>query len=161
MKYNYPLTTIFSCGYTEVVTNQYELQALITKFGWFGFEWLETEYTRMFRYRPCAETLPRDYQPRYFTVKRFEWIVRDNYGQKVDPELIELDWPASKKPWWYYGKKKAQQSAADKGLPIPHLSSRRKRYNKKYIKKGGIRSHIRDKEDFKIFIKKNKYDDFD
>lgn len=156
MKYTYPFTAIFSNGYTVVVNDQIELKDLVKQHGWFGYEWLETEYTRSFRYRPYTETLPRDYEPKYFTLKRFEWIVRDDFGLKVDPAKIDFN-ESGYYPWWYRGKRMEQRNAAEKGLPIPYLR-RSYRRKKKYKKHGGKHVAAKHQELAKEFNRNKRWE---
>lgn len=140
MKYIYPFTAIFNNGSTILVTNLEELKSLIDDYGMFGYEWVETEYTRQFRYKPFCETLPYDYTSTLFKSKRFQWIVRDDFGQKVDPNLIDFGY-SRYYAWWYHGKRENQKLAAEKGLPIPYIRSRYK-FRKHYKKTGGKRARL-------------------
>lgn len=149
MEYQWPLTAIFKDGKIEVVKNKDELKTLVNTYGWFGYEWIETGISRMFRYRPFYETYPKDYVPKYETAKYFEWIVRDDFGRKVDPTHIEFE--SRYRAWWAYGKYKEQSIAAEKGLPIPHLRNWRRRWHKKYTKTGGKGCNVRNEQFIKDF----------
>lgn len=151
MKYTYPFTAIFNDGNTELVSSLDELNKLIKIYGMFGYEWIETENTRYFRYKPFCETLPYDYTSEIFKIKKFQWIVRDDFGQKVDPNLIDFG-HSKYRPWWSYGKLKEQQLAASKGLPIPYIRSRYK-FRKHYKKTGGKRARLLQRQFKSEFVK--------
>lgn len=160
MEYTYPMIAIFKCGYTVEVNNSSELRQLVKKYGSFGYEWLETCFSRNYCYKPFVETYPKDYVPRYFTAYYYEWIVRDFYGIKVDYALVEFD----EKPyraWWSTGRREAQAEAAEKGLPIPYVGRRRRFGRKKYKKNGGKAAARRNTQDNQIFIKNKKFGEFE
>lgn len=159
MKYTYPFTAIFKCGYTQVVNNSSELRQLVREYGIFGYEWLETCFSRQYRYKPFCETYPRDYEPKFFTAYHFEWIVRDFYGLKVDYYLVEFD-DQPYRAWWSTGRREAQREAAEKGMPIPYIRSRWKS-NKKYPKNGRRGVAARERQHKKIFKKNCDKNDFD
>lgn len=159
MTYTYPFIAIFKNGETIEVNNSTELRNLVKAYGVFGYEWLETCFSRQFRYKPFVETYPYGYEPKYFSAYHFEWIVRDFYGVKVDYSLVEFD-EAPYKSWWYSGRREKQQEAAEKGMPIPFLRSRWKR-NRKYPKNGRRGVAARNGQDKKIFEKNRNKNDFD
>lgn len=159
MKYTYPFTAIFKCGYTTEVNNSSELRALVKEYGAFGYEWIETSFSRAYRYKPFCETYPKDYVPRFESAHYFEWIVRDFYGLKVDYALVEFD----EKPyraWWASGRYEEQRKAAERGLPIPYVRSRW-RANRKYPKNGRRGAAARNNQDKKIFNKNKNQNNFD
>lgn len=159
MNYVYPFTAIFKCGATIVVNNVDELRGLVTQYGKFGFEWIETEYSRRFRYNPFAETYPYNYAPTLFTPTYFEWIVRDDFGQKVDYDRIDFNWP-KRSSWWYRGRQEAQRKAAERGEPIPHIRSHR-RTKRKYPKNGRRGVAARASQGKDLFIKSKNIGNFD
>lgn len=159
MKYTYPFTAIFKCGYTTVVNNSVELRNLVKEYGVFGYEWLETCFSRAYRYKPFCETYPKDYVPKYFTAYNYEWIVRDFYGLKVDYSLVEFE-NEPRYSWWFTGRRKAQKKAAEQGLPIPHLRGPM-RGRKKYPKNGRRGVAARTNQDKMIFVKNKNHGDFD
>lgn len=159
MKYTYPMTAIFKCGFTTEVNNSIELRKLVKEYGAFGYEWIETCFSRNYRYKPFVETYPKDYVPKYFTAYNYEWIVRDFYGMKVDYALVEFEGERYRS-WWSSGRAEAQRKAAEKGMPIPYIRSRWKS-NRKYPKNGRRGVAARNGESKKEFQKNKHSGNFD
>lgn len=113
MDYKYPITAINRDRTTLVLYSIDDVRAFVKKYGWWGKEWQKSWFWYDYGYRNAHPSIPWNWSRRNEPVL-YEWIMRDDWGRKVDP--LHFDFSDNS---WRTKRLKKIRHAEENGLPIP------------------------------------------